>query len=452
MAGPFVDLTVHEAAHRIRAGGTDPVTLVERAIDAIRDSQPVLNAFARVDSDGALRAAVLAREELSRGADRGVLHGLPVAIKDIVDTAGIATTMGSRHFAGNVPARDAEVVTRLRAAGAIVIGKTVTHEFAYGPTGDVSADGPCRNPHDRTRMTGGSSAGSAAAVAAGLVPLAVGTDTGGSVRIPAALCGVVGIRPTFGSVPGDGVFPLSGSLDTVGVLAVDVAGTAEGWRVLTGAAQPPPAPDPRALRVGLVTGPWFDRLDDAVRASFDAFVAGLAARVAAVEPVAVPDAADLHALYVTVQSAEASAIHRERQAGAPHLFEPETLQRLEIAASVPRVAYLTARDRLAEVRAEAARRLDGVDLLLLPTVPVVAPPVGARDTDIGGGWTSPRDALLAHDVLWGVLGLPALSIPIPNPGGLPVGAQLVGAPGGDAALLAMAATIAHSSVSPRSVR
>jgi Asp-tRNA(Asn)/Glu-tRNA(Gln) amidotransferase A subunit family amidase len=436
MTGPFAGLTVRGAAREIRTGRTDPVALVERAIEAIATSP--LNAFVRVDADGARRAAAVAREELSRGTDRGVLHGLPVAVKDIVDTAGVATTMGSRHFAGNVPARDAEVVRRLRAAGAIVVGKTVTHEFAYGPTGDVSADGPSRNPHDPTRMTGGSSAGSAAAVAAGLVPLAVGTDTGGSVRIPAALCGVVGIRPTFGSVPTDGVFPLSASLDTVGVLAADVAGTAAGWRVLAGVAPDGAAPPGGALRVGLVNDPWFDRLDDTVRASFDAFVAGLAATVV---PVAVPDAADLHTLYVTVQSAEASEIHRERRAGAPHLFEPETLQRLEVAAAVTREAYVTARSRLAEVRATAARRLDGIDVLILPTVPVLAPPIGARDTDIGGGWTSPRDALLRHDALWGVLGLPAVSIPVPNPGGLPVGAQLVGAPGGDAALLAMAETI-----------
>jgi len=441
MSGPFSALTLHEAARLIRAGDTDPVTLVRRSIEAIAASP--LNAFVRVDADGALQAAALAQEELSRGADRGVLHGLPVAVKDIVDTAGVATTMGSRHFAGHVPAGDAEVVTRLRAAGAIVVGKTGTHEFAYGPTGDVSADGPVRNPHDPTRMTGGSSAGSAAAVAAGLVPLAVGTDTGGSVRIPAALCGIAGIRPTFGTAPTDGVFPLSGSLDTVGVLAADVAGTAAGWQVLAGApAAPVSAPFAGDLRVGLVTDPWFDRLDDAVRAAFDAFVASLAARAARVVPVAVPDAADLHALYVTVQSYEASAIHRERRATAPHLFQPETLQRLEVAAAVTADAYEPAVRRLAEVRATAAERLAGVDVLILPTVPVLAPPIGARDTDIGGGWTSPRDALLAHDALWGVLGLPALSIPIPNPGGLPVGAQLVGAPGGDAALLAMAETIA----------
>jgi aspartyl-tRNA(Asn)/glutamyl-tRNA(Gln) amidotransferase subunit A len=273
--------------------------------------------------------------------------------------------------------------------------------------------------------------------------LAVGTDTGGSVRIPAALCGVVGVRPSLGVVPTDGVFPLSWSLDTVGVLANDVAGTAAGWRVLTGSRLPipqaPPAVD--ALRVGLVTGAWFDRLDDVVRARFDDLAQLLVRGAATVEPVTVPDADELRALYATVQLVEALAIHQDRMASAPELFDPEVLQRLQAAADVPAVSYAGGLRQLAELRATAGDRLTGFDVLLLPTVPVLAPPLGIRDADIGGGWTSPRDALLAHNTLWGVLGLPAISVPIPNPDGLPVGAQLVGRPGADAELLAVAGTI-----------
>jgi aspartyl-tRNA(Asn)/glutamyl-tRNA(Gln) amidotransferase subunit A len=365
-----------------------------------------------------------------------------VAVKDVVDTAGLTTTMGSRHFAGHLPASDAEVVTRLRAAGAVIVGKTTTHEFAYGPTGDRAANGACGNPHDPSRMAGGSSAGSAAAVAAGLVPLAVGTDTGGSVRIPAALCGVVGIRPTMGLVPTDGVFPLSWSLDTVGVLAGDVAGAAAGLAVLSGRADPGGGIGPAASvgpppRVGLVTGSWFERLDGTVRARVDELVR----RLPRVVPIAVPDAADLHALYVTVQSAEAVAVHHARMTTAPDLYDAEVLARLRAAAEVPAHAYAAALRRLAGLRRAAGARLAGVDLLLLPTVPILAPPLGCRDADLGGGWRSPRDALLAHDALWGVLGLPAVSVPLPNQGGLPVGVQLVGRPGADAAVLAWAATI-----------
>lgn len=439
--GPFTGITINDVAVQLRSGTTDPVRLVEQALDAIEVSQPVLNAFVTVCHEQAVRDAARARDELVNGIDRGVLHGVPIAIKDIVDTAGVTTTMGSRHFSEHVPVRDAEVVVRLRDAGAIVVGKTTTHEFAYGPTGDRAANGPGANPHDPSRMAGGSSAGSAAAVGAGLVPLAVGTDTGGSVRIPAALCGTVGIRPTIGSVPTDGVFPLAWAFDAVGVFANDVAGAAAGWRVLAASPESLLAPPPiSTLRVGLVTGTWFERLDDEVRARFDGLADLLRRHVAAAEPVTVPDAADLRALYATVQLVEALSIHEDRLTRAPELFDPEVLQRLQAAVDIPAAEYARGLHTVAQLRATAADRLAGFDVLAMPTVPVVAPPLGTRDADIGGGWTSPRDALLAHCALWGVLGLPAISIPIPGHG-LPVGAQLVGRPGSDADLLSMSAAI-----------
>jgi aspartyl-tRNA(Asn)/glutamyl-tRNA(Gln) amidotransferase subunit A len=439
LAGPFTGVPLATVADRLRRGGTDPVELTGRSLAAIEDSQGVLNAFVTVDRDGALTAAQRARDELARGVDRGPLHGVPVAVKDIVDTAGLVTTMGSRHFAGHVPDADAEVVSRLRAAGAIVVGKTTTHEFAYGPTGDRAANGPCANPHDPHRMAGGSSAGSAAAVAAGLVPLAIGTDTGGSVRIPAALCGVAGIRPSPLRIPDRGVFPLSWSLDSVGVLAADVAGTGTGWSVLAGAPSTMDGPPPDALRIGLPVG--FDRLDPVVHSGLTGLVDRLAEAGARMVTVTVPDVEELHWLYRTIQSVEAVTIHHDRMATAPELFDPEVLQRLRAAAEVPARDYAWALRRLAEVRGRAGALLDGVDILLLPTVPVPAPPLGVRDADIGAGWTSPREALLAHTVPFSVLGLPAVSLPVPAPGPLPVGVQLVGAPGADESLLACARTV-----------
>jgi len=441
-AGPFIGVPLAALAERLRTGGTDPVELTRRSLAAIEESQAVLNAFVTVDHDGALAAAERARDELARGVDRGPLHGVPVAVKDLVDTAGLVTTMGSRHFAGHVPDADAEVVTRLREAGAVLVGKTTMHEFAYGPTGDRAANGACANPHDPRRMAGGSSAGSAAAVAAGLVPLAIGTDTGGSVRIPAALCGVAGIRPSPLRVPDRGVFPLSWSLDSVGVLAADVAGTAAGWTVLSGVPSivdrvGVPAPD--ALRIGLPDG--FDRLDLAVHSGLADLVDRLADSGARMAAVTVPDVEELHWLYRTIQSVEAVTVHHDRMTTAPELFDPEVLQRLRAAAEVPARDYARALRRLAEVRGSAGVLLDGVDVLLLPTVPVLAPPLGARDADLGGGWRSPRDALLSHTVPFSVLGLPALSMPVPAPGPLPVGVQLVGAPGADESLLACARTV-----------
>jgi aspartyl-tRNA(Asn)/glutamyl-tRNA(Gln) amidotransferase subunit A len=278
-------------------------------------------------------------------------------------------------------------------------------------------------------------------VAAGLVPLAVGTDTGGSVRIPAALCGVVGMRPSFGGVPAAGVFPLSWSLDTVGPLANSVTDAGLGWGVLSSTAHLFTVPAPADLRIGLPTGEWFDRLDGSVASTVDGLVAELARQGAAIRPVPVPDAAQLHEVYRVVQSAEAFAIHRERLATAPDLFEPEVRDRLLAAGDVPAWEYALALRRLGELRGTAQDRLSGLDLLLLPTVPVLAPPLGTRDADIGGGWRSPRDALLAFDSPWSVLGLPAISLPVPGPAALPVGVQLVGAPGGDVELLAAARAI-----------
>jgi Asp-tRNA(Asn)/Glu-tRNA(Gln) amidotransferase A subunit family amidase len=386
---------------------------------------------------------------MGRERFRGPLQGIPFGAKDLLAVKDLPTRWGAEPYAAQVFDYDATVVGKLDGAGAILIGKLAMVELAGGggySSPAASMTGPGLNPWDTTRWSGGSSSGSAAAVAAGLVPLAVGTDTGGSVRIPAALCGVVGIRPSFGLVPTGGVFPLAWSLDTVGVLAGDVAAAAAGWRVLTGGTgEPAPAVRLDGLRVGLVREAWFERLDDTVRERFETLVRRLGDAGAVLVPTPFPDAEELRLGYAVVQSAEAVAIHHERLVDAPELFDPEVLQRLRVAAEVPAYEYVRAVRRLAEDRAAAATRLDGVDVLLVPTVPVVAPPLGIRDADIGGGWTSPRDALLAHCAPWSVLGLPSMSVPVAapvgRPDGLPVGAQLIGAPGADLRLLAIAEVI-----------
>ncbi|OLE26640.1 MAG: hypothetical protein AUG44_12360 [Actinobacteria bacterium 13_1_20CM_3_71_11] len=404
VTGPFTGISLTELGRRLRAGETDPVELVDRALAAIEAAQPALNAFVTVDADGARKVGLQRRDELARGVDHGPLHGIPVAVKDLLDTAGLATTMGSRHFAGNV--------------------------FAYGPTGDVAANGPAANPHDPRRMAGGSSAGSAAAVAAGLVPLALGTDTGGSIRIPAALCGIAGLRPSIGRISTAGVFPLSWSLDTVGPLAASVADI-RVW--LTGT----PAPAPRRpFRLGVPVGAWFDRVDPAVAGPVGELLDRLRAQGVQVRPVPVPDAADLADVYRIVQSAEAVAIHHERMATSPELYEPETLERLREATRIEAWQYATALRRLGELRARAVQRLAGVDALVLPTVPIQAPPLGER---AHGTWRTVRAALLGFCTPWSVLGLPAVSVPLGV--SLPVGAQLVGLPGGDEELLDLAASV-----------
>ncbi|MEV1000421.1 amidase [Nonomuraea sp. NPDC050202] len=446
--GPFSGRTITELARDLRAGHVTATGLAEQALAAAGSLGPELNAFVTVDAAGAMLAARRADEELAAGTDRGPLHGLPVAVKDLIAVAGLPATMGSRHFARYVPDTDAGCVTRLRRAGAVIVGKTTTHEFAYGPTGDRSANGPSRNPRDPARMSGGSSGGSAAAVAAGIVPLAIGTDTGGSVRIPAALCGIAGFKPAYGVIPADGVFPLSRSYDHVGVLAGGAEDCLIAYRCLGGDPSEEAGGgwlDPSEEAGGGDLG-WLDpaglfdgdpRVTRAVRA---AVAAGGEARL--------PEgfAEEVRETYVAVQSCETAAVHAERLERAPELFEPEVLERLRAAAQVPGWRYvraLEARQRLAE----AVEVLFGRhDVLAMPTVPIVAPLVDQRELMLDGRTVAVRPALLALTSPWNVLGLPALTVPAGTVDGLPVGLQLLCRPGGEHRLFTTAARLAPAAL------
>lgn len=433
-AGPFAGIPITDLGRQLRAGQLSARELTAQALVAADGLGATLNCFVTVDHEGAMRAAEQADRELAAGVDRGPMHGIPVGVKDLIDTAGLRTTRGSKHFAQHIPTTDADVVVSLRQAGAVLIGKTHTHQFAYGPTGDVSHIGPARNPHDPARVTGGSSSGSAAAIAAGIVPAALGTDTGGSVRIPAALCGVVGLRPTQDALSSSGLFPLSTTLDTAGPMAATVADTTVVWSALIG--RPVPALPVTGLRVGVArmrkttVAKQRQALERTVTAMADA---GYHQRDI--------DLPDLAPTYFAIQSPEAYAVHAERIREAPQLYEPEVRQRLERAAEAPGWEYVSAIARRDRMRQHYLDRL-GVDLIVLPTVPIEAPRVGARDTDLGAGWgTNPGPALLSYALPWSVLGLPAISIPVPADG-LPSSVQLVGRPGSDDRLLAAAAMLA----------
>ncbi|GLZ10136.1 amidohydrolase [Actinomadura sp. NBRC 104425] len=418
MTGFFTGRTLADLGRDLRAGRTSAAALLDRALESI---DPGLNAFVTVDAAGAAEAARRADEELAAGADRGPLHGVPVAVKDIIDVEGLPTGMGSALFDGHVATGDAACVRRLREAGAVIVGKTTTHEFAYGASGDVSVTGPSRNPHDPARISGGSSGGSAVAVAAGMVPLALGTDTGGSVRIPAALCGITGFKPAFGAIPVDGVFPLAKSLDHVGVLAAAPADCRTAYRVLTASDD---RPAPAEIRMAWIDG--MAPVDEQVERTVRAALAGLPA-----ERLDLPAA---RRIFAAIQDSETYDLHADRVEREPDRFQPATLDRLRRAARTPGWRYVRAmreRDAFAGAVADLLARYD---VLVLPTVPLTAPPIGERDTVLG----PLQPVLVSLTCPWNVARVPALSVPAGSVDGLPVGAQFIGRPGAEHVLFAAA--------------
>ncbi len=419
---------------------------VEAAIAATKRLNPTLRAYLHVDLEGARAEAAEVEALEAAGARPGALAGMPVCVKDIVDVAGMPTTAGGADWVRH-PEEDATVVARLRAAGAVVVGKGNTNEFACGIDGRNPHKGDCRNPWDPARLTGGSSSGPAAAVAAGMAEGAVGSDTSGSIRVPAALCGVVGIRPTRGLVPAEGVVPLAWSLDAVGPLARDVAGAALLLDVLAGR---PPAPAPRpevaGLRLGVATslmgladGPVADALGDAIE--------GLREAGAAVGEREIPDLGRATAIHRIVQACEVAAVHApwfERQRDR---YAPEVRARIEAGYGVPAETYLRAqRHRRLFTRAFAAA-MDGLDAILAPASPVLAPPLEAEEVAVGDGRRPVRAALLSCAAPLSQLDCPMVVVPAGVREGLPVGLQLIGRPGSEALLLRIAAAV-ESNVGP----
>ncbi|GAA2353670.1 amidase [Saccharopolyspora halophila] len=435
--GYFHGRTLAELGDGLRTGGLSAVELAEAALQAIDRFDGELNAFVSVDREGALRAARAADADLSAGIDRGPLQGIPVAIKDIIEVAGLPTTMGSAHFAEHVSTSDAECVRRLRDGGAVLVGKTTTQEFAFGPTGDRAHNGAARNPHRLGRMTGGSSAGSGAAVAAGVVPVALGTDTGGSVRIPAALCGVAGFKPAYGAIPVDGVFPLSSSLDHVGVLAGTAADARLAYRVLAGLRPMPNREHGADARIGWIPPDVLHPTSPAVaRTARDAL---------ATEDVRELRPRDIEAMrrgFVAIQFSEAHAVHAERVTETPQLYTDDVLALLRQAGETAGWQYVRALSHRDSWRAAIAELLDEVEVLALPTTCVVAPEIGQREVRIDGSAVGVRAALIGLTSPFNLAGVPAVTVPAGMCEELPVGLQLVGRPGHEDRLLALADRLA----------
>jgi aspartyl-tRNA(Asn)/glutamyl-tRNA(Gln) amidotransferase subunit A len=422
-------ISIEEFGRRLRARELTSEQVTNDCLQRIEAGNARLNAFIRVMADEALQQAREADKELASGRDRGALHGVPISIKDLFDIRGLPTTAASRVRDGHLADRDAPAIAHLRQAGAVFVGKTNLHEFAFGTTSEDSAFGPARNPCDPMRSPGGSSGGSAASVAAGMALATVGTDTGGSVRIPAAACGIVGLKPSFGEVSCDGVVPLSRTLDHVGPLAQTVTDASLLYHALLGdEAATTPAPMPLGgLRLAVPRPYFLDLLDDDVRARFESALERLRAAGAHIVDIEIHHAADIAPVYMHISFADAAAYHAVTLDTVPERYTEPVRLRLEMARYVLAEDYVRALAGREVLRREVDAALAQHDALLLPALPIPAPPIGASAVPVGRSTEPVRNMMLRLTQLFNVTGHPAVSIPMGHTSaGLPCGMQLVG--------------------------
>ncbi|KJS54068.1 amidase [Streptomyces rubellomurinus subsp. indigoferus] len=440
------ELSLAAAADAIRARRLSPVELVDSVLDRLDRVEPHLGAYVTVTAQQARRAAREAEHEAAHGRYRGPLHGIPMALKDLIDVSGMATTASSRVRAGHRATADSTVATRLNAAGAILLGKTHTHEFAFGLTTPQT-----RNAWARDRVAGGSSGGSAVAVASGTATFALGTDTGGSIRVPAALNGVVGLKPTYGLVPRHGVTSLSWSLDHVGPITRTVEDAALVLTALAGheprdpASLPQPAThyrpgtgtDLTGLRIGLPRSYYFDHVHPQVEAAVRHAIGQLEALGARLVDVDIPMTRYIQATQWGLMVPEAGAYHEGSLRTVPELYRDDVRVLLEAGELMTAGDYLRAQRSRTLMRAQWARMLEEVDVIAAPSVPTTA--VGAGEETLtwpDGTVESVSDAYVRLCAPANITGVPALTVPVGHdPAGLPIGMQLLGRPLGEPVLL-----------------
>jgi aspartyl-tRNA(Asn)/glutamyl-tRNA(Gln) amidotransferase subunit A len=444
-------LSISELSELIRNKKVSPVEVTRATLDRIEKLNPKLNAYITVTRDIAMKAAQDAEAEIQQKKWRGPLHGIPIALKDLFDTAGIKTTAGSNVFKDRVPSQDAEVVRRLKAAGAVLVGKTNMHEFAFGGSSLVTAFGGVHNPWDINRIAGGSSGGSASAVAAGLCYGALGSDTAGSIRMPASYCALAGLKPTYGLVSTRGVVPLSWSLDHVGPMTRTVADSAILLQAIAG-YDPEEITSVRmnvpnysmmlarkapSIRIGVAREFFFENLEPEIQEAVNRSIAVLQKVFSSVTEVTIP-ARDQEDLRATVRLAEAYAYHADFMAKTPELYQPETLARLRPGVNANTISYIHGRRQLDRTRRQIVEVFQNVDVIVTPTSPVSPPPIALFAGDRNGP-PDYQNASIRNTSPFNVYGWPTISVPCGfTTNALPIGLQISAAPGNDAVVLQVA--------------
>ena len=430
MAIPLHTLTVDAFGRGLRAGEFTSSDVTLACLQRVEADNGRLNAFTLVLAEEARAQALQADRDLASGIDRGPLHGVPISIKDLLDLRATPTSASSRVREGHVARGDAQAIVQLRRAGAVFVGKTNLHEFAFGTTTEESAFGASRNPHDVTRSAGGSSGGSAISVATGMALATIGTDTGGSIRIPASACGIVGLKPAAGEVSTDGVVPLSRSLDHVGPLARSVTDAWLVYRALRGDTGDATldVPGLEGLRFAVPRRYFLDLVDEDVRSRFEESLERFRAAGATVVDADIPHADDIVAVYATIVSSEASAYHARTLETMPERYTPPVRARLEVGRYLLAEDYLRALKGREVLRREVAQAVGSCDALVLPTLPIAAPTLGQQTAAIGGSTEPVRSLMLRLTSIFNLSGHAALSLPCGRTStGLPVGLQVVGA-------------------------
>ena len=446
-------LTISEAASLLESGQLSPVELVAAHLERIEETDERLNSFVTLLADHAKKAAASAEAEIQGGNYRGVLHGIPIGLKDLYYTKGIRTTVGSKIMGDFIPAYDAAVTERFREAGAVLLGKLQMHEFALGATSENPHHGPAHNPWDTSRITGGSSGGSGSSVAAGQCMATLGSDTGGSVRIPASACGIVGHKPTFGRVSRVGVFPLSNSLDTVGPMTRTVRDAAIVMNAIAGyderdqsSADRPDedftrllGQDISGLRVGIPQDYFYDIIDDGVRAAVLQAAGKIEDLGAHVEECSIPALNDSISISGTILLTEAAEIHLDNLRNHAGDFGADVRGRLEEGAMNPAVTYIAAQRSRTGFNRAIADAMKTYDILLAPSTAAPAPKIGEDIVEVNGQ-TEHKLALMPRLTRpHNVCGIPTVSVPCGfSSDGLPIGMQLAARPFEDALALQVA--------------